>query len=375
MKRASTLLVTSVLFLVSLGFVMLASTIIVREDPYFFVRRQALWLLISLGACFFTAKYIDYHLLRKLNPLLAIVTVILLALVFVPGIGLEVKGSSRWIRLGVLSFQPSELAKLSVVVWIAWWMSYAQRWAATFWQGFVLPLLYPGAVLILILIEPDFGSTMLVALVSGALLFLAGSRAGYLFGFASAGLGGFLFLLMQSPVRWRRVMAFMDPEQYAEREAYQLLQARNAFIAGGAFGVGLGQSGQKHHWLPEAHTDFIFAIIGEELGMPATLGVLGLFLLFFICGIIISYRAHDLFGKLLGFGITISITLQALINIGVATGSMPTKGITLPFISYGGSSLLISFIMVGILLNIAFHADDARRDRDSRLIKDQQHWV
>jgi len=375
MRTSSTVLLTSVLMLVTLGFIMLTSTVAVHADPYFFFKRQLMWLVVSAGVGLFTARFIDYHLLRRLILPMTLLTVVLLVLVFVPGIGATVKGSSRWVRLGPFSFQPSELAKLSVVIWLAWWMSHAQRWVGTLLQGFVVPLLYPGVVLVLVLLEPDFGSTLLIATVSGAMLFLAGSRMGYLFVTASAALGGFLVMIMHNEVRYRRVMAFLDPEQYAQHEAFQLLQARYAFISGGPWGTGLGQSMQKRFWLPEAHTDFIFAIIGEELGIVASLGVLALFMTVFVCGMLIAFRAPDLFGKLLGFGLTLMITLQALMNIAVVTGCMPTKGITLPFISFGGSSLLISFTMTGLLMNIARHTNVKERDRESRLIKDQQHWA
>lgn len=170
-------------------------------------------------------------------------------------------------------------------------------------------------------------------------------------------------------------MAFLNPEEYADKEAFQLLQAKYAFITGGALGVGLGESMQKRFYLPEAHTDFIFAIIGEELGVGATIAVLLLYLVMFGSGLYISFKAQDLFGKLLGFGITLVLTFQALLNIGVVTGCLPTKGIPLPLISFGGSSMLMTFVMIGILLNIASHAEPDREDEDTSCIKDRNHWL
>lgn len=380
MWKASTLLIASVLILATLGIVMLASTSGIQAeenfgDPNYYVKKQALWLIIAIVVGIFVARFVDYHYLYRLAIPFAVLVLILLVLVFVPGLGVTVKGSTRWLDFGVANFQPSELAKLGVIIWLAWWMSRLQRWADTFLRGFLLPLIYPGVVCLLIIIEPDFGSVLLIAGVSLGIVFLGGAQLGYLSVLTMTGFAGFLFLVMQDDVRRRRVMAFLNPEKYAKREAFQLLQAKYAFITGGAMGVGLGESIQKRFYLPEAHTDFIFAIIGEELGAGATISVLGLYLIIFACGIIISLKAPDLFGKLLGFGITVMLTLQALLNIGVVTGCLPTKGIPLPLISFGGSSMLITFVMIGILLNIASHADTGHTDEDTSYIKDRNHWI
>ena len=373
-------MIASVLILATLGLVMLASTSGIQAqehfgDPNFYVKKQIRWLIIALVAGLITARFIDYHYLAKINFILAPVAAVLLVLVFVPGLGLTVKGSTRWLDLGVANFQPSELAKLAAIVWLAWWMSRIQRWAGTFLRGFLLPLIYPGIVCLLILLEPDFGSVFLIALVSLAVVFLGGAQLAYLSVLTVLGLSGFIFMVMQDDVRRRRVMAFLNPEAYAKNEAFQLLQAKYAFITGGAAGVGLGESLQKRFYLPEAHTDFIFAIIGEELGAGATISVVVLYLAIFASGLFISFRAPDLFGKLLGFGITLLITAQAMLNIGVVTGCLPTKGIPLPLISFGGSSMLMTFVMIGILLNIASHANPGREDKDSSYIKDRNHWV
>jgi len=255
-------------------------------------------------------------------------------------------------------------------VLIAWWMARFQPHARELRIGLVYPLGLLSIYLGLVFVEPDFGTTLLLALVGMLLLFLGGARVGHL---AVAGvLGATLFSLavMHDPVRMRRITAFLDPEQYARREAFQLLSAIQAFVVGGGRGVGLGQSLQKHFYLPEAHTDFIFAIIGEELGLKGSLGILALFMGLFFCGMLISQRAPDRFGQLLGCGCTLMLTLQAAINMGVVTGSLPTKGLPLPFISFGGSSLVASMAMVGVLLNLARHAIAEDDDRDARCIRD-----
>lgn len=377
MSRTSFILITMVLALSALGIVMLASTSGVRAenefgDAYFFVKRQAVWLLLALVAGL-VARLIDYHFWGRMMLPLTGLTLLLLVLVFVPPIGGAIKGSSRWIHLGGISFQPSELAKLTVIVGLSFYMARSQRWADTLWKGLAVPMGFLGLFLLLILVEPDFGTTLLIAAVGMLILFMGGSRVGYLLMAGLVGLTGFAYLIMQNPERMRRIMAFRDPEKYAQGEAFQLMQAIYAFISGGILGRGLGQSLQKHYYLPEAHTDFIFAIIGEELGLIATLAVVLLFTALFVCGLSISGKAQDPFGRLMAFGISVMLALQAVINIGVVTGCLPTKGLALPFISFGGSSLVMNYMMVGILLNI--DTQTPVRDQKERVpvIKDQLH--
>lgn len=272
-----------------------------------------------------------------------------------------------------MNFQPSELAKFSIVVFLAWWMARIQRHAGELKRGLIWPLFGLGLCLGLIFIEPDFGTTMLIGVVGMTMMFVGGTRMTYLAVAAVTGLAGFTLAVMQNAERMRRITAFLNPEKYALDEAHQLLMAIYAFVVGGPYGVGLGQGLQKHSYLPEAHTDFIFAIIGEELGLVFSLLVVILFLAFFLCGLRISLRAPDQFGRLLGFGITLMITVQAAINIGVVTGSLPTKGLPLPFISFGGSSLFMTLGMVGVLLNIASQVADGGREDETRYIKDSTH--
>jgi len=206
-----------------------------------------------------------------------------------------------------------------------------------------------------------------------AILYVGGTRTAYLAVFALVGFSGFVVAVIRDPVRMNRIMAFLNPEQYAQTYSFQLLSAINAFIAGGPMGVGLGGSIQKHYYLPEAHTDFIFAIIGEELGVAATLAIVLMFTGLFVCGLRISLRAPDTFGRILAFGITLMITLQAVINMGVVIGLLPTKGLPLPFISAGGSSLMISLLEIGVLYNIALHARGRAADSKTKAIKDRVH--
>ncbi len=359
--RVTTLLVLIVAVLMALGLVMLASASGVKAielcgDPMYFVKRQLLWLAVALLAGGIISR-IDYRHWRTLAVPLFLGSVILLALVLVPGIGAKVGGSRRWLRWGTLQLQPSELAKFGMIVSLAWWMARERMRSREFGRGALVPMLILGLTAGLIFIEPDYGTTMLCALVGMAVMFAGGARLRYLALFAATGFSFFCMAVMHNEVRRGRVLAFLEPEKYAQTYSFQLINAINAFIAGGWRGVGLGASVQKHFYLPEAHTDFIFAIIGEELGLVATLAVVLLFAGICGCGLRISFKAPDLFGRLLAFGLTMLITLQAMFNIGVVTGCLPTKGLTLPFISFGGSSLVMSLAAIAVLLNIAQQSD------------------
>ncbi|MCX6998066.1 MAG: putative lipid II flippase FtsW [Kiritimatiellaeota bacterium] len=366
------------LLLSVLGIVMLASTSaaqgeLLHQDAAYFLKRQAVWLLAALfvGAL---ASRVNYHVWRPLAIPLMLACVALLLAVWLPHVGRGLtKGSHRWLHLGPLNFQPSELAKFGVICWLAWWMTRVRRRAEDVKLGLLVPLAGLGLVLGLVFFEPDFGTTMLLGVVGLAMMYLGGARFGHL---ALASVAGLVFMALaiaHDANRMNRFLAFINPEKHAKGFAFQLTQSLHAFVMGGAGGVGFGQSLQKQFYLPEAHTDFIFAILGEELGLPAALGVLLLFFGLCVCGMRIAFRAADQFGRLLAFGITLLITLQAAINIGVVTGCLPTKGLALPFISFGGSSLVVTFAMVGVLANIARQTEaDPRRD-ETRCIHDQAH--
>jgi len=364
--------------LLALGLVMLASTSTVRgaasfDDAHYFLKRQSMWILVALAALVFTARF-DYHRWQDdfFVGALAVVSVIALSLVFVPGIGHNAGGSYRWLRLGPLTVQPSEFVKLAMIIVLSAWMARMRRHAGTFTWGLLFPMAGLGIILGLLILEPDFGATALTAAVGMLILFAGGTRFAHLLVTGVIGLSGFVLAVMRNPVRLGRIVAFIMPEKHPAA-AHQLAQSKVAFVTGGATGVGLGASMQKQFYLPEAHTDFIFAIIGEELGFFATGGVVVLFLIFLVCGFLIAARAKDAFGRLLAFGITSLIVMQAVINIGVVAGCLPTKGLPLPFISYGGSSMVVSMACLGVLLNVARHVGPEYQDKHTRVIKDRAH--
>ena len=362
---ARVILILVVGVLVVFGLVMLFSTSgpqgeKIAGNPYYFVQRQAAWLVVGLVAAFVGAK-VDYRLWLKVAwPVLGVVLV-LLALVYVPGIGLSVKGSRRWLHLPLgLSFQPSELAKFAAINALAAWYGTKRRERGGVVGGLLIPGAILGSALALIVFETDFGATVLIGATGGLMMFVAGAPVLFLVPAGAAAVGILGWMISKNPERMGRILAFRNPEQYAQGEAFQLMNALYAFVAGGLGGAGLGQSLQKKFYLPEAHTDFIFAIIGEELGLFFSVGVVALFVVFLLCGIRISGRAPDVGGRLLAFGITALVSLQAAINVGVVTGRLPTKGLPLPFISFGGTSLMATLFMTGVLLNVARQGVRAR---------------
>ncbi len=376
MWRTASTLVAIVLLLVALGVVMLASTSPVQgealyHDPGYFMKRQIVALVVGFVAAA-GATRIDYRYWRRFAIAIGLVTVALLVMTITPGIGKSVKGSHRWLSFHGLTFQPSELAKFSAILLLAWWMSHVQRKAGELKVGIFVPGALIGVIAVLLIKEPDYGTTILISVVGGLIMFVGGSHWIHLLIAGALGASGLGLIIMQNPERMRRFTAFLDPEKYAKDDAYQMLNAIYGFVIGGVRGVGLGEGLQKRAYLPEAHTDFIFAIIGEELGLIASIATVVLFLGFFFCGLRIGFRAPDMFGKLTAFGIASVVALQAALNVAVVTGSMPTKGIPLPFISYGGSSMMISLLMVGVLVNIAKQAGDddgipRRKERGKRI--------
>ena len=360
MKAKITLMLT-VLALLLFGIVMIYSTSgpFAEQkygDPNYIIVRHAIWVALGLLACGVGAK-VDYHFwMRWVWPLLGL-TMVLLALVYVPHVGVIRNHRRRWIGAFGLTFQPSELAKFAVIDLMAWWYGrrrhVPQRYRERVGVDLLLPGAVFGAVLALILFETDFGSTLLLGLTGGILMVVGGAPVAPLFALGALAGGGIGYLISQNAERMGRIVSFLHPEEYAQGEGYQLLNALYAFVEGGPWGVGLGASLQKRLYLPEAHTDFIFAIVGEELGIVATLAVVVAFMVFFVCGMRISGRASDAGGRLLAFGITILMSIQAIVNVAMVTGCFPTKGFPLPFISFGGSSLIVTLFMIGVLLNVA----------------------
>jgi len=359
LNKAAITLLMIMLVLLTVGVIMLFSTsALYAKDRYgdqrYLLKRQLVWMLVGGVGCVMAAS-VPYPKLRGVCTGVLVVAGVMLALVLIPHIGLRVGGSRRWLGLGPMRFQPSELAKVALVVWLAHWLAKEKRRLDKFGRGFAVPMGVVGVVLLLMLAEPDFGSTALMASVSFAMMFVAGVRLRFLIPTILGGLAGFATLVMHNPTRAARLMAFMDLDKYKEGAGYQVWQAILAFGSGGFNGLGLGNSLQKMFYLPEAHTDFIFPIIGEELGLVGTLAILLAFALLVACAVVISMRASDLFGQYLGMGIAVLLAMQALINVGVVTAWLPTKGPPLPFISFGGSNLVLNMVAVGLLLSIFRH--------------------
>ncbi len=314
------------------------------------LQKQVLWLIIALGMGVVTTT-INLERLREWAPWILGISLVALVAVLIPHIGVKVNGARRWINLGPMNFQVSDMVKVLSVFWFAHWIGSQQRRLDSVIHGFLIPIAVLGALFLLILMQPDYGTAFLIGLVGFSMLFLAGARLRYLLPTIALGVVFFAAMILHNPVRLARITNFMDLEANKMGGGYQLYQGLLAFGNGGVQGVGLGNGRQQWAYMPEAHTDFIFPIIGEELGLAFTLGVLAIFALFAIVVIREAKRAPNLFFYMLALGSALMITYQALLNVGVVTGILPTKGISLPFISYGGSNLVATFMFVGILLN------------------------
>jgi cell division protein FtsW len=305
---------------------------------------------------------IDYRLLQKLTWVLFGLAVVLLALVFVPHIGIQRNGARRWIGYRNASLlQPSEFAKLALIITLAWYADRFQRQMPTLKRGVVVPAIFIAVILALVFREPDRGTTILLAGVSGAMLLVAGVRWRFIVPPVLAAVAGLAISIWRDPMRSGRVFGWLHLEEHKDGVSYQAYQAMIALGAGGWTGLGLGNGRQKLGFVPEHHTDFILSIIGEELGAIATLSVVLAFVVLTICGLYIAVKAREPFGMLLACGITFLIAMQAFINIGVVTSALPNKGLPLPFISYGGSNLLIMLTSIGILLSVARHGRGEER--------------
>jgi cell division protein FtsW len=352
-KFAVTILVFCVAGLLSLGLVMLYSSSVADKGSRL-VQVQLLWSALGIVLSV-SAVLVDYRLLKKIALPLFVIAVVLLALVFVPHIGIHRKGASRWLGFGKVSFfQPSEFAKLALIITLAWYGERFQRQMPTLKKGVVFPGLLIALVLGLIFREPDRGSTILLAGVSGAMLLIAGVRWRFIVPPVIVGGAALAVSLFRDPLRYARIMSWFENDKSGV--GYQAYEAMLALGAGGWAGRGLGNSRQKLGFVPEHHTDFILSIIGEELGLIATILVVLAFIAIILSAIYIAVRSPDTFGMLLGSGIAFMIGLQAVINIGVVTSALPNKGMPLPFISYGGSNLVLMLTSVGVLLSVARHA-------------------
>lgn len=356
--RSVWILSLTVMVLLAIGMITLFSAsafaLDAHGDPYFFLKRQSMWLVIGLGACIAVACF-DYRRLQGWVWVFYGLTIVLLILCFIPPIGMKINGSWRWINLGFITFQPSELAKLVSIMALAAWFHIHQKSVSHFFKGFFLPGLLLVPILVLIAMETDLGATALIGATAFILFFVAGSNPRYMGPVVLIGFVGLFFLAFQIDERLGRMMAFMNLEENRLGAGMQQYQALIAFGSGGIEGLGLGNGRQKMLYVPYAHTDFIFPMIGEELGLRVTLLMVFLYLVVIVVGGWIAVQARDRFGMLLAFGVVISIALQASVNIGVTTAVLPNTGLPLPFVSYGGSNLVLCLVGVGLLLSIALH--------------------
>ncbi len=355
------ILFVTTLALLGIGLVMVFSSSAVTagvryDDPYFFFRKQLLWVVIGIAAMLVVMK-INYLRLRELALPLMVAAVICLVLVLTP-LGIETKGASRWLNLGFTGFAPSELAKLAMVMFLARVMDINLDKMKEFKTGIIPYILLTAFICGLIMCQPDLGTSFAIAGTAFFMMVAAGARMSHMGMLALAGSAVVGGLIIQAPYRMERMIAFLDPWKYASDEGFQTIQSLYALGSGGLFGLGLGRSRQKFFYLPEQHTDFIFAILGEELGFMGATLIIGLFLLFAWRGFKTAIYAPDTFGSLLAAGITIMVVFQAAINIGVVSGVLPVTGITLPFISYGGTSIAFTMVGVGLLLNISRYSSN-----------------
>lgn len=350
------------LMLVFMGVVMVfsSSAVYAREhfnDSYHFLKKEMLFVVFGLISLFLVKKIPYRTYWRCVYPLL-FVSLLLLVSVLAAGYWRNTGDVHRWLRMGPLSFQPSEMAKLAVIIFVAYALAKKREKIRDFKKGFFPVVAVAGIYVLLILAEKDLGGALTLGLIIFLMLFISGTRLAFLVGVFLAMLPLVYYLIFLVDFRKRRILAFLDPWQYQLDSGFQIIQSFVAFQSGGLTGVGLGEGKQKLFYLPEAHTDFIFSVVGEELGMMGVLTIVVLFTLFIFRGLLISMRSRDLFGLYLAFGITCLVGIQALVNMGVVMGLLPTKGLALPFISYGGSSLMVSLTAVGILLNISMDTEE-----------------
>jgi len=359
-KRPDLVLLLVVLILVSIGTVMIysSSSIIAaasqssHHDGWYFLKKQIVFVILGFGTMILMSK-IPYFYLRQAAYPGVLVCIVLLSLVLVPHLGVRAGGATRWLRMGFFSFQVSELAKICMILFLAHFMARKIDYRKNFHRGVAVPLAVTAVVLFLIILEPDFGTCAIISVIMLLMLYMAGARLVHL-GALLAGLipVGIWFVIHKS-YRMDRLTAFLDPWKDPQRTGFQIIQSLISFGSGGAFGVGVGDSMQKLFYLPEPHTDFILSIIAEETGFVGVFVVIALFVVLIFRGFFIAFKAPDLFGTLVAAGLTMILALEAVINIAGVMGLIPLKGLALPFLSYGGTSLLMSLAAIGILLNIS----------------------
>jgi cell division protein FtsW len=369
-RRLDPIFLFCTLGLVGIGIVMVysASFPVGMErmgDPFHFLKKQALAGALGIGLLLLAAR-MNYRVWQVLAIPLLLGSIVCLFLVFVPGLRQQIGGAYRWLRIGPFSFQPAELAKLALVIYLARWLTRKEGRMENFSTGFLPPVVVAGILFLLVFKEPDFGTGVLFAAVVFLMLFVGGTRLRFLGGALLAGVPVLACLAIWANYRISRLLAFWDPWKDPGGTGYQIIQSFLAFGAGKISGVGLGEGKQKLFYLPEIHTDFILSVIGEELGLIGVTLIILLFLVLIIRGFQACLRAPDLFGGYLALGITTLISIQALLNMGVVMGLLPTKGSTLPFISYGGTSLMINLLAVGILLNVHSQGGKSKNEDPDR---------
>jgi cell division protein FtsW len=329
-------------------------------DGFYFLKRQGLFALIGFAVMVLVMQ-IDYHRLRRLAVPFFLGCAALLVAVLIPGLGSHAGGASRWIRLPGFSVQPAELAKLGLVMYMAHSLSKKGEKIRSLKFGFIPYVVVLACLLFLVLLQPDLGSAITLAAVAMMMLLVAGTRLTYVLSMGILAMPFLYFAVMNVDYRRRRIMAFLNPWEDPTNTGFQIIQSWIAIGTGGLFGNGLGEGKQKLFFLPEAHTDFIFAVVGEELGFAGVLVIAAMFLLLVLRGTRAALNAPDDFGRNLAFGVTLLLGLQAFVNIAVVLGLLPTKGLALPFISYGGTSMVTTLLAVGILLNVSSQGQEERR--------------
>jgi len=334
----------------------------VFSNSFHFFYREFLWIVIGTISAVVIYK-IHYQFLQKLSAWILLACIFLLVLVFVPGIGHKANNAWRWIKVAGFTFQPSEFAKLAIIIFIADRLAKNRRHVSKFIRGVIVPLLIVIIPIALMVVEPDFGTPAVITVTIFVLFYVGGTKLWHLALLIFGGVAAAVPLIVTSPYRMKRLFAFLNPEADLANTGYQINQSLIAIGSGQINGVGLGKSIQKLRYLPEAHTDFVFAIVGEELGFKGAGALLILFILFLIVAYKMTSDIQDMFGHLVATGIITVLSLQVIINIGVVTACLPTKGIALPFISYGGSSMIFSLMSCGLLLNIYHNRHNLKSDK------------
>ncbi|MBI5237174.1 MAG: putative lipid II flippase FtsW [Deltaproteobacteria bacterium] len=361
-KDLDRLLIISTLLLVVAGVVMVYSTSSIMAtkrfgNQYFFVKKHLGYALAGV-ICLVGATRVPYGFYRKMAYPILIASAVFLICIYIPGIGFTAGGARRWVRLGPLSFQPSEPAKLAVIFFLAYSLAAKQEKIKDFSVGFLPNIIIPGVLILLIMLEPDLGTAVSLASIVVLLNFTAGVRLRHLLALVLCAVPFIYVVVHKFSYMMTRIMIYLDPWKDPEGKGFQMVQSFLAFGSGGVNGVGLGEGKQKLFYLPEAHTDFILSVIGEELGLIGVGFVILFYAAFFYCGVKIALKARDLHGTYLALGLTFMVVLQAGINMAVVLGLLPPKGLPLPFISYGGTSLVVNMIAVGVILNVYISSNE-----------------